>query len=184
MSEEIFVLGNDKVSFEEFNTCVRETVDFIDNNHKGLRNSSNPALSLFTELSSHSFVTNIPTGKRKKILQLMLLQEIWARTGTNQKDFYLSLFLLHKMGIFDIKSFCPELHQVFSSEKLNMLESKDIENKCYNIAEQIMSKLPTNLPMYLSSNSLLTKLLNPTTLKYPKFVGNEKQIQNQKKLSV
>jgi len=104
--------------------------------------------------------SNTDEEKKHKIQQLILLQEVWARTGTNRDAFYQSLFLLQSMDLLNLNVIQPNIH-VSSSPDITSSDStipNDKQANWYEIVEKMIERLPSNIPLMTTESPLLNLL--------------------------
>mmetsp|Transcript_5275 Transcript_5275/g.6420 ORF Transcript_5275/g.6420 Transcript_5275/m.6420 type:complete len:748 (-) Transcript_5275:14-2257(-) len=162
-----FDWGN--VSVDEWNECFVDLVHQSKNSLDKIENTSVDDQALEDVVS----LEPIPSGgsedtKKKKIQQLVLLQEVWARTGTNREAFYQSLFLLQSMKILDLNEIDPVLYSALQNESESTLTGSGSlvqpipvcnASSCYDIVEKALEMLPNNIPLLMTPDSPLSNLL-------------------------
>ena len=113
--------------------------------------------------------TSLENEDRKhKLCQLLLLQEVWARTGTNRDAFYQSLFLLQSMKLLNLEGLNPNLAKVVNhnattplvSSNPSIVTPNNNKQNWYEVVEETIKKLPNNIPLMMTNESPLTNILS------------------------
>lgn len=184
----------ENVSSTDWQDCFEEMVslsrDGNSSNSSSLSTSTTIGDDVIEDVEplneNHSNVSISPKFEKKmKLMQLVLLHEVWVRTGSDRDAFYNCLSILKTSNSLNPNLLSKDLFQTLKSinslldcdAKLSIIPGgieENVEGGWYDIIAKTIERLPGDIPLMMTAESPLLNLLSILEKGNSKFLKNDK----------